>query len=57
MTAANVVIAAGLLPFAFAGLWVGSRVHLRLSREQFARFVAGLVILSGISLVIRATAF
>jgi uncharacterized membrane protein YfcA len=57
MTTANLIIAAGLLPFAFAGLWVGSRVHLRLSREQFARFVAGLVILSGISLVIRATAF
>ena len=52
---ANLVLAAALLPFAFAGLWIGGRVHLRLSREQFARFVAMLVIFSGISLVIRAT--
>jgi uncharacterized protein len=54
---ANVVLAVALLPFAFAGMWVGGRVHLRLSREQFSRFVAGLVVLSGISLVIRAAAF
>jgi uncharacterized membrane protein YfcA len=54
MTPANLVLAAALLPFAFAGLWAGGKVHLRLSREQFSRFVAGLVIVSGISLVIRA---
>ena len=53
----NIVLAVLLLPFAFAGLWIGSRVHLKLSREQFARFVAGLVIVSGLSLVIRALAF
>jgi uncharacterized membrane protein YfcA len=43
-----------LLPFAVAGLVLGSRVHLRLSRVQFARFVAVLVVGAGISLVVRA---
>ena len=43
-----------LLPFALAGLYVGSRVHTHLSREHLARFVAVLVMCSGISLVVRA---
>ena len=46
--------AAALLPFVAAGLALGSRVHLRLSRAQFARFVAVLVIAAGVSLVVRA---
>jgi uncharacterized membrane protein YfcA len=54
MVGANVILAVALLPFAFAGLWLGGRVHLRLSREQFFRFVAALVVVSGISLLIRA---
>jgi uncharacterized membrane protein YfcA len=57
MAGSNVILAALLLPFALAGLWLGGRVHLRLSREQFARFVAGLVIASGLSLLVRAVAF
>lgn len=43
-----------LLPFALAGLYLGSKVHTRLSREHLARFVAVLVMCSGISLVVRA---
>jgi uncharacterized membrane protein YfcA len=54
MTQRNLITAAALLPFALGGLWLGSRVHMRLSREQFARFVAALVILSGLSLVVRS---
>jgi uncharacterized membrane protein YfcA len=54
MNTSNLLVAVALLPFALAGLWLGGCVHLRLSREQFARFVAGLVVISGISLVIRA---
>jgi uncharacterized membrane protein YfcA len=45
-----------LLPCGIVGLALGARVHLRLSREQFARFVAVLVVVSGISLVLRALA-
>jgi uncharacterized membrane protein YfcA len=48
--------AAALLPFMFAGLWLGSRAHMKLSREQFNRFIAVLVILTGASLLWRALA-
>ncbi len=43
-----------LLPFAFGGLALGTHVHLKLSREAFARVVAVLVVLAGLSLLIRA---
>ncbi len=46
-----------LAPFAIAGLLAGSRVHLKLSREQFTLVVAMLAIISGISLLIRSAAF
>lgn len=49
--------ALALAPFAFAGLALGSRIHLKLSREQFAKFVAGLVIVAGLSLLLRAASF
>jgi uncharacterized membrane protein YfcA len=45
-----------LLPCMFLGLWLGSRVHMKLSREQFNRFIAVLVVATGISLVARALA-
>jgi hypothetical protein len=43
-----------LLPFMALGLWLGSRAHLKLSREQFNRFIAVLVIATGLSLLARA---
>ncbi len=43
-----------LIPFAFGGLALGSRIHLRLSREAFARIVAVLVVIAGMSLLARA---
>ncbi len=43
-----------LLPFAFGGLALGTRIHLRLSREAFARIVAVLVVIAGMSLLVRA---
>ena len=43
-----------LAPFAFGGLVLGTRLHLRLSREQFARVVAVLVVIAGLSLLVRA---
>ena len=50
----QVLLAAALVPFAFGGLAVGSRMHARLSRMQFARFVAALVSVAGASLIGRA---
>lgn len=43
-----------LLPFALAGLWLGNRIHGRISREQVARVMSGVLMLIGISLVVRA---
>lgn len=46
--------ALALLPFVFVGLWAGGRVHLRVSRQQLGRFIAVLLIATGVSLLVRA---
>jgi hypothetical protein len=43
-----------LLPFALAGLWIGNRIHGRISRAGLLRVVAGLLLLIGLSLLVRA---
>jgi len=45
-----------LLPFALAGLWLGNRIHGRISRAGLLRVVAGLLLLIGVSLLARALA-
>ena len=45
-----------LLPFALAGLWLGNRIHGRISRAGLLRVVAGLLLLIGASLLARALA-
>lgn len=45
-----------LLPFALAGLWLGNRIHGRISRDQVARVMSGVLMLIGVSLVVRALA-
>ena len=53
----NVVIAVlSLLPAMALGLWCGHRLHGRLSRDQAIRFIGGLLLLSGVSLLLRAFA-
>ncbi len=53
----NVVITAALLlPVMALGLWCGQRLHGRLSRDQAVRIIGGLLLLSGISLLLRAAA-
>jgi uncharacterized membrane protein YfcA len=47
-------VALALLPFGFVGLWAGSRVHLRISREQLGRIISAILIATGISLLVRA---
>lgn len=45
-----------LLPFALAGLWLGNRIHGRISRAGLLQVVAGLLLLIGVSLLARALA-
>ena len=46
--------AAALFPVMLLGLYCGNRLHLNLSRENVVRVIGGLLVLSGISLVVRA---
>jgi hypothetical protein len=50
----EIKVAFMLLPFAFVGLWIGGRVHLRISPKQFARFISFALIAMGTSLLARA---
>jgi len=45
-----------LLPFALAGLWLGNRIHGRISLAGLLRFVSILLLLIGVSLLARALA-
>jgi uncharacterized membrane protein YfcA len=56
MLADRLVGFAMLLPFALAGLWLGNRIHGRISRASLLRVVAGLLLLIGLSLLARALA-
>ena len=54
MLADRLIGFAMLVPFALAGLWLGNRIHGRVSREGVLRVVAGLLLLIGLSLLARA---
>jgi len=43
-----------LLPAAWAGLWAGNRVHVRLAPRTAARLVGAVLLLTGASLIARA---
>ena len=43
-----------LLPFALCGLYAGNRLQGRISREQLGRFISGLVLLIGASVILKA---
>jgi uncharacterized membrane protein YfcA len=42
-----------LLPVTWAGTWVGERLGNRVSPETFARILAGLLMLSGVTLLFK----
>ena len=44
-----------LLPFALAGIRVGTRISARVSRAQLLRVASVLLMLIGVSLLVRAT--
>jgi uncharacterized membrane protein YfcA len=56
MLADRLVGFAMLLPFALAGLWLGNRIHGRISRAGLLRVVASVLLLIGASLLARALA-
>jgi hypothetical protein len=56
MLADRLQMFAVLLPFALAGLYAGNRLQGRISREQLGRFISGLVLLIGASVLFRAFA-
>lgn len=51
---ASLVAAAALLPVMALGIWTGHHLHLNLSRETVIRVMGGVLVLSGISLLIRS---
>jgi hypothetical protein len=53
-TLAVLYMAAALLPIMLLGMWIGHHLHLNLSREQLARIIGVLLVVSGISLIVRA---
>jgi uncharacterized membrane protein YfcA len=51
--ASSVILLAAGLPLMIVGSWIGDRVVYRLSARSFSRLVAALMLLSGITLLIR----
>ena len=46
--------ALALAPFAWIGLKIGNRIHVGLSQEQLRRAIGAVLVVSGVSLVLRA---
>lgn len=53
MHADRLIAFAMLVPFALAGLWLGNRIHGRISHAALLRFVAILLVSMGLSLLAR----
>ena len=51
---ASLVAAVALLPVMALGVWAGHHLHLNLSQETVIRVMGGLLVVSGISLIVRA---
>lgn len=51
---ASLLAALALLPLLALGLWTGHHLHLNLSRATLVRIIGALLVLSGLSLVVRA---
>jgi uncharacterized protein len=47
------VAVAILLPVAWAGVWAGNRVHVRLAPALIARIIGAVLLLTGVTLIIR----
>jgi uncharacterized protein len=56
MLADRLIGFAMLVPFCLAGLWLGNRLQARISRAALLRVVSSLVLLIGVSLLVKALA-
>lgn len=52
-TASTLLLVAVLLPMVWAGTWVGEHISNRISQETFSRILAVMLMLSGISLLLK----
>ena len=52
-TSSTLVLVAALLPFMALGTWVGEKIDSRLSPDAFNRILAGMLVLSGSSLLLK----
>lgn len=55
MLADRLVAFALLVPFALGGLWIGNQFHGRISRSALLRLISVLLLLIGVSLLLRAS--
>lgn len=51
---ASLVAAVALMPVMALGVWTGHHLHLNLSQQMVIRVMGGLLVLSGVSLIVRA---
>ena len=54
LQAATLVALVVLAPFVWVGLKIGTRIHVGLSQEQMRRVIGTLLVLTGVSLLVRA---
>lgn len=52
-TASTLLLVAVLLPMVWAGTWIGEHISNRISQETFSRILAVMLMLSGISLLLK----
>lgn len=52
-TASTLLLVAVLLPMVWAGTWVGEHISNRISQEAFSKILAVMLLLSGISLLLK----
>jgi uncharacterized membrane protein YfcA len=52
-TASTLLLVAVLLPMVWAGTWVGEHISNRISQETFSRILAVMLLLSGVSLLLK----
>ena len=56
LNAVLVTLVLSLLPVMVLGLWLGNRLHHALSRGGVLRLIAGLLLVNGVTLIVRAIA-
>ena len=52
-TPSTLMLVVLMLPFMLAGTWVGERINNRISQETFSMILAGMLALSGVSLLLK----